>query len=598
MVVTGRAVARALSRRTRARRPATLPVAVAASLAFVVGLLAPVTATAGAPPGVPLPDGALAAVGDLTPVHDPALVVEGDTWHVLGTGRVDRENGGTIQHWVSRDAGVTWNYARTIWPSVPTWLDQRISGLENLWAPEVVEHDGTYYLYYSASRFGTNTSVTALATNTTLDPADPAYRWVDQGEVISSPQSGLPGGMAFNAIDAGVVDVDGRPWMAIGSFWHGIFLVELSWPSGKPVPSWRTTARHLAAGRPDGNAVEAPYLYARDGWYYLFVSEGACCRGTDSTYRISVGRSRDVTGPYVDRNGRDLVAGGGSVLLERHGVQAGPGGQSVSQDVLAYHYYATNDGGTPTLGLQKLRWVEGWPVADTRAAAATVTAQPADGSVGLGGTTTLTLGASGSPAPVAVWQTSADGGRTWQYAGNQRVVDGRSTHVLRDVRVETQVRAYLVNATGTVLTRAARVRPSPTSMPSPTPSPTSSVTPSPTPSPTVEPSPTLPAAATCAVAYAATSWGDGFTASVRLTNTGSAPLTWTLTFDLADGQRVAQGWSATWAQTGTTVRASGASWNATLAPGATADIGFNGTHTGSTPAPTSFTVAGTPCTSA
>lgn len=573
-------------------------VAVVASLTALVGVVAPVAASA--PPSVPLPGGALAAVGDLTPVHDPALVVEGDTWHVLGTGRVNRENGGTIQHWVSRDAGVTWSYARTVWPTVPTWLDQRISGVDNLWAPEVYEHDGTYYLYYSASRFGTNTSVTALATNTTLDPVDPAYRWVDQGEVISSPQSGLPNGMSFNAIDAGVVESGGRPYLAIGSFWHGIFLVELSWPSGKPVADWKASTRRIAGGRADPNAVEAPYLYARDGWYYLFVSWDSCCRGTDSTYRIAVGRSRSVTGPYLDRNGRDLAAGGGTVLLDRHGVQIGPGGQSVSQDVLAYHYYDANAQGTPTLGLQKLRWVDGWPVADTQAAAPVVTSQPADVSVGAGGTVGVTLGASGGPAPVAVWQASTDGGRTWTYVGNQRVVDGRSTHMLRDVRVGTQVRAYLVNATATVLTRAATVRvttptasPIPTASPRPTSGPTATPSPTATPGPTV--TPTAAPGATCAVRYTATSWGDGFTAAVRLTNTGTAALTWRLTFDLTGGQQLTQGWSAQWAQSGTTVQATGVPWNATLAPGASAELGFNGRHTGTNPAPSSFAVNGVPC---
>jgi len=115
-----------------------------------------------------------------------------------------------------------------------------------------------------------------------------------------------------------------------------------------------------------------------------------------------------------------------------------------------------------------------------------------------------------------------------------------------------------------------------------------SSTPSPTPTVTTTPS-------SCAVAYSANSWSTGFTASVKLRNTGTAPLTWNLTFDLPAGQKVQQGWSATWSQTGTTVTATGAAWNATLAPGASVDLGFNGSHTGQNTAPTSFAVNGATC---
>ena len=106
----------------------------------------------------------------------------------------------------------------------------------------------------------------------------------------------------------------------------------------------------------------------------------------------------------------------------------------------------------------------------------------------------------------------------------------------------------------------------------------------------------MPPPASCRVAYAASSWGTGFTAGVRITNTGTSPLTWTLGFAFASGQRVTQGWSATWTQTGSAVTATGMPWNATLAPGASTDIGFNGSHSGTNPSPTAFAVNGAPCT--
>lgn len=109
---------------------------------------------------------------------------------------------------------------------------------------------------------------------------------------------------------------------------------------------------------------------------------------------------------------------------------------------------------------------------------------------------------------------------------------------------------------------------------------------------------TLPSTTTgsCAVTYSASSWNVGFTGSLKLTNTSTAPLTWTLAFAFPSGQQLTQGWSATWAQTGSAVTAAGLGWNATLAPGASTDIGFNGSHTGTNTAPTSFTVNGVACT--
>ena len=110
----------------------------------------------------------------------------------------------------------------------------------------------------------------------------------------------------------------------------------------------------------------------------------------------------------------------------------------------------------------------------------------------------------------------------------------------------------------------------------------------------MSPSPT----ATCRVAYTTNDWNTGFTAQVRVTNTGGSPLSgWRLTFDLPGGQRVAQGWSATWTQSGATVTATNAAWNGSLAAGGTVDIGFNGTHTGSNPRPSGFALNGSPCVS-
>ncbi|NYD84777.1 glycoside hydrolase family 6 protein [Cellulomonas oligotrophica] len=162
-----------------------------------------------------------------------------------------------------------------------------------------------------------------------------------------------------------------------------------------------------------------------------------------------------------------------------------------------------------------------------------------------------------------------------------------------------------VDGTNPTPTPTPTVTPTPTPTVTPTPTPTPTVTPTPTPTPTVTPTPTPTVTPTptptsqgaCRVAYSQSSWNSGFSANVKITNTGTSALSgWTLRFTLAGGQQVTQGWSATWAQSGAAVTATNAAWNGSLAPGASVDVGFNGSHTGTTTAPTAFTLNGATCT--
>lgn len=330
--------------------------AIAGTALVVGGLAAALLLTDGAPAAT-----AVELAGDIA-THDPALVAgrDGEPWYVFSTGDL-RKGFGSIQIRRSTD-GREWEYLGTVWDAStrPEWVYEEVPGVENFWAPELVEHDGTWYLYWSASTFGGNRSLIGLYTNTTLDPDDPGYAWVDQGEVWRS----TPGETNYNAIDPGVItDADGTPWMAFGSFWGGIQLVQLEWPTGKPVPGAEPVKIASRIGPP--NAIEAPYLYFHDGWYYLFVSRDSCCQGTDSTYSIAVGRSREVTGPYVGPDGRDMLLDGGLSLLTTTGTMVGPGGQSVSDGRLAFHYYDADLGGAFQLAIRELAWEDGWPVART-----------------------------------------------------------------------------------------------------------------------------------------------------------------------------------------------------------------------------------------
>lgn len=294
-------------------------------------------------------------------VHDPELVVADDAWYVFSTGD-EKIGDGAPQIRRSRDQGRTWTYVGTVWDAAtqPSWAYRKVPLVTNFWAPDVVEHDGTYYLYYAASSFGSNTSAIGVTTNTTLDPDAPGYRWVDHGEVVASGSDD-----DFNAIDPGVLTAeDGTPWMAFGSFWGGVQLVRLSWPSGKPAAGAKP--ERIAVRDSDTNPIEAPVLVRHGSSYYLFVSRDYCCKGIDSTYQIAVGRAETVTGPYLDAEGHDLATGGGTVLLTSRGDRIGPGGQSYDDGYLAFHYYDGAASGAPTLAIRSVAWTDdGWPVVRT-----------------------------------------------------------------------------------------------------------------------------------------------------------------------------------------------------------------------------------------
>jgi len=205
------------------------------------------------------------------------------------------------------------------------------------------------------SGWGKNESAIGLASSPTLDPKDPAYHWKDEGIVIRSGTHS-----AYNAIDPQLhADPDGRFWMVFGSFWTGIQLIELNPKTGlRKGDKVRQLAFH--------ESIEAPALLKHGGYYYLFVNWGLCCRGLNSTYEIRIGRSRKITGPYLDTAGEDLATGGGTVFLKSEGDRVGPGHASFLQEKGAtrmfFHYYDRKQGGFATLGDLQLGWDDnGWP---------------------------------------------------------------------------------------------------------------------------------------------------------------------------------------------------------------------------------------------
>jgi len=328
------------------------------SLVRAVGLLVVAGTIAAVLTGCSASRGSAAELtGDLA-AHDPALAV-GSAGHpsfVYSTGDQAIDGGGIEIR--RSDDGVAWTMMGTVFAHRPAWIARTIPNVPNLWAPELIQHEGIWYLYYAASTFGSKHSAIGLATNTTLDPSAHGYHWVDRGPVLVSQTSD-----PYNAIDpALVVDASGEPWMAFGSFWSGIQLLPLTWPSGMPRAG--AVPATIAGGRESPNAIEGAQLVRHGGRFYLFVSVGFCCRGIASTYQVAVGRSDAVTGPYLDEHGQAMLTGGGSIVLSTKGRMVGPGGESFSRGMLAFHYYDADVGGATTLAIRRVRLAEGWPVID------------------------------------------------------------------------------------------------------------------------------------------------------------------------------------------------------------------------------------------
>lgn len=300
----------------------------------------------------------------LIPAHDPVLARQNGTFYMFCTGP-------GIAVWSSKDRR-NWQPEKPVFATPPAWARQAIPGFTNhIWAPDISFHNGTYYLFYSVSAFGKNTSCIGLATNKTLDPRAREFKWTDHGRVLQS----VPERDLWNAIDPNLIrDEAGTPWLSFGSFWGGIKLVKLRPDLAAPAQpeQWRTLAKRprtpqLNDSLPGDAAIEAPFIFRKNGYYYLFTSFDFCCRGPQSTYKIMVGRATSVTGPYVDKAGVALELGGGSLVLAGDASWFGLGHNAVytfdNQEFLVFHGYDAADEGRPKLRIEKLGWdAAGWPV--------------------------------------------------------------------------------------------------------------------------------------------------------------------------------------------------------------------------------------------
>jgi arabinan endo-1,5-alpha-L-arabinosidase len=274
-------------------------------------------------------------------IHDPSTIAECDgKYYTFGTG-----GGGLIS-----DDGWSW-HSGAVRPGGGA-------------APDVLKIGDRYLVIYGATGGGLggghNGRILTMW-NKTLDPNSPDFQYTTALEVASSD-----GMEDCDAIDPSLLldPTTGRLWVSYGTYFGTIRLIELDPKTGARVKG--NQEQDIAID------CEATDLLYRDGWYYLLGTHGTCCDGVNSTYNIVVGRSKNVTGPYLDNVGRDMYHGGGKMVIAAGDRVCGPGhfGRTVIDEgveIMSCHYEADFErSGRSVLGIRPLLWKNDWPVAGDR----------------------------------------------------------------------------------------------------------------------------------------------------------------------------------------------------------------------------------------
>ena len=306
-------------------------------------------------------------------VHDPVMAKEGDTYYIYATGM-------GIQQMTSKDRKTWTVLPQPVMTVIPGWTTDSVPGFgSHVWAPDVIQWHGRWWMAYSCSTFGKNGSAIGLLSSRSLA----ANLWKDEGCIVCSHDwkvdgEGKTSGDNWNAIDPNfVIDDKDNPWLVWGSFWDGIQLARLDTTmhlATKPVtiarrysPNDQNAAENPTSRFAGRNAIEAPFIFRHGDYYYLFVSWDYCCRGAKSNYRVAVGRSKQVSGPYLDRNGKDMLVGGGTIFLEGDKKEWEAAGHCAvytfdGEDVFICHGYSATHNGAAMLIQRPISWTaDGWP---------------------------------------------------------------------------------------------------------------------------------------------------------------------------------------------------------------------------------------------
>jgi arabinan endo-1,5-alpha-L-arabinosidase len=334
-------------------------------------------------------------------VHDPVMAKDGDTYYIFATGM-------GIQQMTSKDRKTWTVLPQPVMTVIPGWTTDSVPGFgSHVWAPDVIQWHGRWWMAYSCSTFGKNGSAIGLLSSRSLA----ANIWKDEGCIVTSREKRDN----WNAIDPNfVIDDNDQPWLVWGSFWDGIQLAPLDstmhivnrqssmvngqssivngqssmvngqssivngqssmvngqWPrtvARRYDPNYKPTEPNPTSKYAGTNAIEAPFIFKHGGYYYLFVSWDYCCRGAKSNYRVAVGRSKTVEGPYLDRTGKDMANGGGTLFIEGDKKEWEAAGHCAAynfdgEDIFICHGYSATQNGAAMLIQRSISWTaDGWP---------------------------------------------------------------------------------------------------------------------------------------------------------------------------------------------------------------------------------------------
>ena len=281
---------------------------------------------------------------------DPTVIRTEDGFYLYATQ--------TDKYWVpiyfSKDL-VNWEFKRTAFRNA---TKPQIPGGGAFWAPEIRHINGKYVLYFSWAKWGDgDASYTAVATSDS-----PLGDFVNSKELLTKEDFGS------NCIDQFYYEEDNKKYMFVGSF-NGIYVTEVTDDglSVKRNENGTPTLKKQVCGK----AFEGTNIYKKNGYYYLFASINNCCDGERSRYKVVVGRSQDLLGPYLDKSGKDMINNAWELVLEGDGQKFfGPGHNSIivqddaGTDWMIYHSYVKENGEVGgRLGmLDRVLWTEdGWP---------------------------------------------------------------------------------------------------------------------------------------------------------------------------------------------------------------------------------------------
>ena len=288
--------------------------------------------------------------GDIR-VHDPVMIKQDSVYYIFHTGR-----GISIK--TSKDR-INWKNAGRVFDSasLPGWHKTDIPEQDgSFWAPDIHYSNGKYHLYYSVSAWMNFNSSIGYATNTTLDKNDPAYKWIDEGQVINYKN----GGEGVNVIDPNVfIDKGGKKYLVYGSYKAGLRLTELNKKTGKIYDPPLLTTLTTSLG-------EGVFIIKDAVYYYIFASRGRCCAGMNSTYQVVMGRSKNIKGPYLNKEGESWVDNKYSLFLAGDSTEPGRGhnGFFTEHDTtfIVYHAYTRSANGMSLLNIKPVYIdKDGWP---------------------------------------------------------------------------------------------------------------------------------------------------------------------------------------------------------------------------------------------